>query len=101
MGCAATARTRRERAAFTAIAAGLERLLVGRGGSVVEPAVGEAFSGTRMEAVEVVATDDPARDRTVAGLLAPGLTVGGRSVRPARVAVYRHTPLELRSAAPA
>jgi molecular chaperone GrpE len=95
VSCAATARTRRERAAFTAIAAGLERLVVGRGGSVVEPAVGEAFSGTRMEAVEVVevvATDDPDRDRTVAGLLAPGLTVGGRSVRPARVAVHRNRP---------
>ena len=42
-----------------------------------------------MEAVEVLPTDDAARDRSVAALLAPGLAVGERSVRPARVAVYR------------
>ncbi len=89
LACAATARTRREASAFTAIAAGLERLLVGRGGVVVAPAVGEPFSGTRMEAAEIVDTDDPARDRTVAALLEPGLAVGERSVRPARVAVHR------------
>ncbi len=41
----------------------------------------------------MVATDDAALDRTVAALLEPGLEVGGRSVRPARVAVHRHRPL--------
>ncbi|GAA3235461.1 hypothetical protein GCM10017691_32820 [Pseudonocardia petroleophila] len=89
LACAATARSRRERAAFTAVAAGLERLVVGRGGALVTPAPGEAFRGTQMEAVEVVPTDDPAQDRTVARLLEPGLDAAGRSVRPARVAVFR------------
>lgn len=88
--CAATARSRRERAAFDALAGGLERLLVGRGGSVVAPLVGEPFSGSSMEAVEVVPTADTGLDRTVAELLEPGLLAGGRSVRPARVAVHRH-----------
>ena len=68
----------------------LERLLAARGGAVVAPAAGEPFSGTTMEATEVVATDDPAADRTVAELLAPGLPAGGRSVRPSRVKVWRH-----------
>lgn len=89
LACAATARSRRERAAFTAVAAGLERLVVGRGGVLVAPAPGTAFDGAHMEAVEVLATDDPGRDRTVAALLEPGLDAGGRSVRPARVAVHR------------
>jgi molecular chaperone GrpE len=88
--CAGTARSRRERAAFEALAGGLERLLASRGGAVVAPPVGEPFSGTTMEAVEVVATADPALDRTVAALREPGLLAGGRSVRPARVAVHRH-----------
>jgi molecular chaperone GrpE len=89
LACAATARSARERGAFTALAAGLERLLVGRGGTVVAPAAGEAFDGRTMEAAEVAATDDPAADRTVAALLAAGLAVEGRCVRPARVAVHR------------
>lgn len=88
--CAATARTRRDRAAFEAMATGLERLLAGRGGAVVAPAAGEPFSGTTMEAAEVVATADPDADRTVAELLSPGLLAAGRSVRPARVKVLRH-----------
>lgn len=89
LACAATARSRRERAAFTAVAAGLERLVVGRGGALVTPAPGAAFDGARMEVVEVLATDDPALDRTVAALREPGLDAAGRSVRPARVAVHR------------
>ena len=88
LACAATARTRRERDAFTAMAAGLERLLVGRGGTAVAPAVGAAFDGRTMEAAEVTPTADAASDRTVAALLEPGLSVGPRSIRPARVAVY-------------
>lgn len=87
--CAATARSRRERAAFDALVAGMERLLAGRGGAVVAPAPGEAFSGATMEAVEVVTTTEPDRDRTVAVLLEPGLQAGDRNVRPARVAVHR------------
>ncbi len=92
LGCTGTARSRRERSAFEAIATGLERLLVGRGGEVVAPGAGEPFSAARMEAVGVVPTDDAGRDRTVAELLTPGLAVGDRSVRPARVTVYRHRP---------
>ena len=89
LACAATARSRRERAAFEAVAAGLERLAAGRGGTVLAPAPGEPFDGATMEAAEVVAAPDPAADRTVATLLAPGLAAGGRCVRPARVAVHR------------
>jgi molecular chaperone GrpE len=89
LACADTARSRRERAAFTAMAGSLERLLVGRGGEIVAPAPGEAFSAATMEAAEIVPTDDSALDRTVAALLEPGLRAGGRSVRPARVAVHR------------
>jgi molecular chaperone GrpE len=92
LACAATTRSQREQDAFTAIAAGLERLLVGRGGTVVGPAVGVAFDGRTMEAVEITSTVDPATDRTVAALLEPGLSVGPRSVRPARVAVHKLTP---------
>ncbi len=91
LACAATARANRERAAFTAMAAGLERLLVGRGGTVVAPARGAAFDARTMEAGEVTPTLDAAADRTVAALLEPGLSVGPRSVRPARVAVHKLT----------
>ena len=92
LACAATTRARRERSAFEAVAAGLERLLAGRGGTLVVPRPGHPFSAATMEAAEVVATDDAALDRTVATLLEPGLEVQGRSVRPARVAVHRHAP---------
>jgi molecular chaperone GrpE len=90
--CAETARSRRERSGFDVLAAGLERLLVARGGTPVTPAPGAAFSGSTMEVVEVLPTADPELDRTVARLLEPGLLAGGRSVRPARVAVHRHRP---------
>ncbi len=65
----------------------VERLLVGRGGTVVTPAVGAAFDAALMEAADVVATEDEAEDRTVAEVLAPGLSVPARNVRPARVVV--------------
>ena len=94
LACAATSRTRKDRSAFEAIAAGLERLLSGRGGTLVTPRPGHAFSAAMMEAAEVVAIDDAALDRTVAALLEPGLEVEGRSVRPARVTVHRHRPPE-------
>ncbi|GAA5128640.1 nucleotide exchange factor GrpE [Pseudonocardia adelaidensis] len=92
VACAAATRARKERSAFEAIAAGLERLLAGRGGALVSPRPGHPFSAAMMEAAEVVATDDAALDRTVAELLEPGLEVDGRSVRPARVRVHRHQP---------
>ncbi|BDH56877.1 nucleotide exchange factor GrpE [Tsukamurella sp. PLM1] len=85
--CAATAESDRERDAFDAVAARIERLLVGRGGTVVTPAVGDLFDAAVMEASDTTATDDEALDRTVADVIAPGLTVPGRSVRPARVVV--------------
>jgi molecular chaperone GrpE len=100
LACAATTRTRKERSAFEAIAAGLERLLAGRGGTLVSPRPGHAFSAATMEAAEVVTTDDAALDRTVAALLEPGLEVDGRSVRPARVAVHRHQTSEKTNGAP-
>lgn len=90
--CAATARSRRERSAFAAVAAAVQRLIVGRGGTVVVPEPGATFSAATMEAAEIVPTDDPAQDRTVAALLEPGLRVGERSVRPARVSVHRYHP---------
>lgn len=94
LACAATSRTRKDRAAFEAIAAGLERLLAGRGGTLVSPRPGDPFRAATMEAAEVVDAGDAALDRTVAALLEPGLEVDGRSVRPARVAVHRHRPPE-------
>lgn len=89
LACAATARSRRERDAFGALAGGLERLLTGRGGRVLAPVVGEEFDGRTMEAVEVLDAPDAAADRTVAAVLEPGLAVGPRCVRPSRVAVHR------------
>lgn len=89
LACAATARSRRERAAFSALAAGLERLLTGRGGTVLAPAPGTPFDARTMEAAEVVDAPDPSADRTVATLLEPGLAAPDRCVRPARVAVHR------------
>lgn len=89
--CAATARSRRERDAFGAVASGLERLITGRGGQLVVPAAEAAFDAATMDAVAVEPTDDPAADRTVAAVLEPGLwlTEAGRSARPARVVVRR------------
>jgi len=58
---------------------------------VVAPAVGAAFDGRTMEAAAVTPTTDPAADRTVAALLEAGLSAGPRSIRPARVAVYKLT----------
>jgi len=92
--CAATARSRRERVAFAAVASGLERLLVGHGGALVEPAPEDPFDALAMEAAAVVGPDDPALDRTVEEVLEPGLRLveADRSVRPARVVVRRHRP---------
>lgn len=90
--CALTAETARERTAFEAIATSLERLLVGRGGEPVVPAPGTEFDPATMDAAEVRSTDLASQDRLVAAVLTPGLrvTTVGRTVRPARVAVFRH-----------
>ncbi|MEV2219730.1 hypothetical protein AB0E01_07620 [Nocardia vinacea] len=88
--CAATAESPRERAAFEAVATRIERLIVGRGGTLVTPRPDEAFDSLTMEAADVAKTDDPALDRTVESVVQTGLTVSGRSVRPAGVVVRRH-----------
>jgi molecular chaperone GrpE len=90
LACAGTAASERERDAFTAMAAGLARLIVGRGGTLVAPDPGAPFDARTMEAAQVTPTDNAAADRTVVALLEPGLSVGPRSVRPARVVVHRH-----------
>ncbi|MET7774026.1 nucleotide exchange factor GrpE [Nocardia sp. NPDC005366] len=92
--CAGTAETPRERAAFEAVAARIERLLTGRGGILVAPGVGDAFDALTMEAADVVRTDVPDADRTVASLIQPGLSIPGRSVRPARVVVRQYRKSE-------
>lgn len=90
--CAATSRSNRERAGFEALAAALERLIAGRGGEIVVPAPGTDFDPATMDAAEVRPAPSAAEDRLVAALLTPGLrvTTTGRTVRAARVAVYRH-----------
>lgn len=89
--CASTARSRRERTAFEALASGLERLITGRGAALVMPLPGTDFDAVTMEAAEVVSTDDPTLDRSIESVLEPGLWLVeiGRSVRPARVVVRR------------
>lgn len=88
--CAATAESPRERTAFEAVATRVERLIVGRGGTLVTPRPDDAFDSLTMEAADVAKTDDPALDRTVESVVQTGLTVSGRSVRPAGVVVRRH-----------
>lgn len=78
-----------DRDAFTALAAGLDRIISGRGGVLIVPSPGTQFDARTMEAVDVVEVDDPAADRTVAQVLRPGLQVGDRSVRAAAVVVHR------------
>ncbi|MBF6212575.1 nucleotide exchange factor GrpE [Nocardia puris] len=85
--CAATAESERERAAFDAVTTRIERLLTGRGATLLTPGPGTAFDSLTMEATDVVSTTDPSEDRTVDALIAPGLTVGTRSLRPASVVV--------------
>ncbi|MFI9510149.1 nucleotide exchange factor GrpE [Nocardia sp. NPDC052566] len=92
VACAKTAESAREREAFTAVTARVERLITGRGGTIVTPSPNTPFDSLTMEAAEVTSTPDPAADRTIAETLQPGLTVAGRSVRPARVVVRRHRP---------
>ncbi|MFE9322702.1 hypothetical protein ACIHDR_21870 [Nocardia sp. NPDC052278] len=88
--CAATAESPRERTAFEAVATRIERLIVGRGGTLVTPRPDDAFDSRTMEAADVAKTNDPALDRTVESVVQTGLTVSGRSVRPAGVVVRRH-----------
>ncbi|WP_067848922.1 nucleotide exchange factor GrpE [Nocardia lijiangensis] len=99
--CAATAESARERAAFEAVAARVERLLTGRGAALVTPRPDDPFDSLTMEAADVTATADPDADRTVEALVQPGLTVAGRSVRPAGVVVRRFRATESAATNPA
>ncbi|GEL21851.1 hypothetical protein PSU4_08050 [Pseudonocardia sulfidoxydans NBRC 16205] len=94
MTCASTAASTPDAEAFEALAAGLERVLAGRGGFVVTPLPGDVFDAATMDAAEVATTDDDALDRTVAATLTDGLRADGRCVRPARVRVYRGSSRE-------
>ncbi|MDS1115474.1 nucleotide exchange factor GrpE [Gordonia westfalica] len=91
VSCAASA-SEGDRAAFGLLASGLERIITGRGGAVVTPAAGADFDARTMEAVDVATTTDPTLDRTVLGVVRPGLLVADRSVRAAAVVVYRVAP---------
>ncbi|WLP92284.1 nucleotide exchange factor GrpE [Gordonia sp. NB41Y] len=90
--CTSTAATEADRVAFAALRDGLDRLIVGRGGSVIAPHPGTAFDVATMDAVDVIPLtddDDPdAVDRTVVRVVHPGLRVGDRAVRAALVVVY-------------
>lgn len=90
--CATTAESDRERAGFAAQVAAVERLMSGRGGTLVSPAVDSDFSAATMEAAEIIRTDDPALDRTVDRVVVEGLrlTESNRSIRPALVVVRRY-----------
>ncbi|WP_405491963.1 nucleotide exchange factor GrpE [Nocardia sp. NBC_00511] len=81
---------------FAAMARRVERMLVERGGQLVTPFRGTDFDPATMEAAELADTDDPASDRTVESVIQPGLTIGDRSIRPAKVVVrrYRGAPAE-------
>ncbi|MFZ2239695.1 MAG: nucleotide exchange factor GrpE [Gordonia amarae] len=74
--------------AFAAISGSLERLITGRGGTIIAPSVGDPFEVSTMEAVDVRPAEGDAAPRTVAESIRPGLLVGPRSVRPAMVIVF-------------
>jgi molecular chaperone GrpE len=98
--CATTAESPRECDAFEAVTTRIERLIVGRGGALVTPRQNDTFDSLTMEAADVAKTDDPDLDRTVDDLIQPGLTVSGRSVRPASVVVRRYKAPSSSAAAP-
>ena len=64
--------------------------LEGFGVTRVDP-LGEPFDPARHEAVTMVPTDDPAQDNTVYAVLAPGYVLHDDVLRPAMVAVGRHS----------
>ncbi|WP_194814466.1 nucleotide exchange factor GrpE [Nocardia sp. XZ_19_385] len=94
VACASTAESDRERDAFAAVATRVERLLAGRGAVLVTPRPDDPFDSLTMEATDVAPTADPAADRTIDALIQPGLSVSGRSIRPASVVVRRHRPAD-------
>ncbi|WP_369640302.1 nucleotide exchange factor GrpE [Nocardia sp. JMUB6875] len=87
---ASTSNSEADRPGFEAISRRVERMLTERGGQLVTPFRGAAFDPDVMEAAELSDTDDPDADRTVESVIQPGLTVGDRSIRPAKVVVRRY-----------
>lgn len=87
---ASTSNSEPDRQGFEAMGRRVERMLTERGGQLVTPFRGTAFDPDTMEAAELTDTDDPTADRTVESVIQPGLTVGDRSIRPAKVVVRRY-----------
>lgn len=87
---ASTSNSEADRPGFEAISRRVERMLTERGGQLVTPFRGAAFDPEVMEAAELADTNDPEADRTVESVIQPGLTVGDRSIRPAKVVVRRY-----------
>lgn len=71
-----------------AVLGGLERKLETLGVRRIG-AVGEPFDPNLHEALTVVATDEPAKEGTIAELFEAGFAKGERLIRPARVVVYQ------------
>lgn len=88
-----TSNSEPDRQGFEAINRRVERMLAERGGELVTPFRGTAFDPETMEAAEVAGTDDPEADKTVESVIQPGLTIGDRSIRPAKVVVRRYRRL--------
>ncbi len=87
---ASTTESEPDRQGFETISRRVERMLAERGGELVTPFRGTDFDPETMEAAELTGTDDPAMDRTVESVIQPGLTIGDRSIRPAKVVVRRY-----------
>ncbi|MTE13404.1 nucleotide exchange factor GrpE [Nocardia sp. CT2-14] len=87
---ASTSNSEPDRQGFEAMSRRVERMLAERGGELVTPFRGTAFDPETMEAAELTATDDPTADRTVESVIQPGLSIGDRSIRPAKVVVRRY-----------
>jgi hypothetical protein len=58
------------------------------------PAVNTPFDPNQHEAMSVVNTTDPAQDGVVIGVMREGYRIGNDTLRPAGVAVGKHTPAQ-------
>jgi hypothetical protein len=67
----------------------IDRALGDAGVAPVPVIEGSRFDYRTQHAVAAVATDDPARDDTVAQLLVPGYAMGPHVLRPPQVSVFR------------
>ena len=52
-----------------------------------QPSMGDAFDPGRHDAVSMVSVSDPAQNNVVVGVVQEGYSIGGQTLRPARVAV--------------